>query len=433
MIGGLFSLLLTSVLSQASAQAGATDPAFQKIPFDEWLSEGGRPAIRCGVAVGSVSLSFHQRLLATFSVKVDGRDLEARRQGQLIFFVQVKDAAGTQYQNHGSVELAKLDEKTKSIDLEFQSRAFILPGEYELAAAILDTATGEHTARRIRFRTGPPKVDFLPAAWRSLPAVEFVGDAEPPDSWYLPRVSGRLQWAAGVHSPVRLTIVLNVAPPPPDRAPGQTESAELAGLIPTLRSLTETGSATISERVEVLDLARRRTAFAQDDVHQLDWPRLKAGLAEANTASIDLHSLSQRHEDAQFFVRSVRKLLSASQPPCVLVILSPPVAFESGENLQPISTEGLPACRAFYVRYRAARQVRPPGSGFETPQPRRRPLGRMPGPVFREPRPSFAFDQLEATLKPLGPKVLDVETPLQMTRLFVDIERSFSSESRAAP
>jgi hypothetical protein len=39
-------------------------------------------------------------------------------------------------------------------------------------------------------------------------------------------------------------------------------------------------------------------------------------------------------------------------------------------------------------------------------------------------RPLQDFDQLEATLKPLSPKVFDVETPEQMTRAIAEIEKA---------
>jgi hypothetical protein len=193
-------------------------------------------------------------------------------------------------------------------------------------------------------------------------------------------------------------------------------------MLPTLKAISQTGSSSLSERVELLDLARRRTVFHQDEVHTLDWPRLKAALGEANTASIDVHSLSERHHDAQFFVSQVRKLLRASEEPCVLVVLTKPVAFESGEDLEPISLESLPACKVIYIRYRAPMQ--------RDAAPIGRQMGgrgrgaRMGGPMTRNRPPQDVVDQLEATLKPLRPKVFDVETPEQTTRALAEIEKA---------
>ena len=118
-----------------------------------------------------------------------------------------------------------------------------------------------------------------------------------------------------MHSPARINVILNIAPSVPVPGSRRPQSGEMAALLPTLKAISQTGSASVSEHVEVLDLARRRVVFHQEDVQELDSPRLKASLGEANTASIDIHSLSERHHDAQFFVSEVRALLRASDKP----------------------------------------------------------------------------------------------------------------------
>ena len=420
-----FVLLFLSAgfVAQPSGQRGALDPAFEKIPFDQWLGERDQAGFRWTVGVPRAELSFHQRLMTGVEIRLDGRDLETRRgDGKLVFFVQISDGDGTRYQDHASIELSKLDENINSASLEYSQRAFFLPGDYRLAVAILDTGTGEHSTRQAQFRVAPPAHDMLPDAWRELPPVEFIHNEESPDSWYLPDIHGRLQWAVSVNSPARVNVILNVAPSAPAPGSRRSHSGDLAALLPTLKAISQTGSASLSEHVELLDLARRRAVFHQDEVHDLDWPRLKAALGEANTASIDVHSLSERHHDARFFVSQVRKLLRASEEPCVLVVLTKPVAFESGEDLEPVSLESLPACRVIYIRYRAPMQrdtapmVRPMGGRGRGP--------RMGGPTTRNRPPQDVVDQLEATLKPLRPKVFDVETPEQMTRALAEIEKA---------
>lgn len=422
----IFALLFLSAAFAArpSSQRGTLDPAFEKIPFDQWLGEHDQARFRWTAGVPRAELSFHQRLMARVEIRLDGRDLETRRgDGKLVFFVQVTDRDGARYQDHGSIELSKLDENIRAANLEYSPRAFFLPGDYRLAVAILDTATGEHSTRQAQFLVAPPQQhDLLADAWRKLPPVEFIGNGESPDSWYLPDIHGQLQWAASVHSPARVNVILNVAPSV--RAPGsrRTQSGDLAALLPTLKAISETGSPSLSEHVVLLDLARRRAVFHQDEVHDLDWPRLKASLGEANTASIDVHSLSERHHDAQFFVSQVRSLLRASEKPCVLVVLTKSVAFESGEDLEPVSLESLPACRVVYIRYRAPMQPVPPPLGRQMGGRGRGP--RMGGPMTGNRPPQDIVDQLEATLRPLRPKVFDVETPQQMTRALAEIEKA---------
>jgi hypothetical protein len=422
-----FILVLSSgFLSQAFAQRGALDPAFEEIPFNRWLSEPGQASFRWSASVSRAELSFHQRLMSRIEVRVDGRDLQNRRgHGKLVFFIQIADRDGMRYQDDGAIELSQLDKNVKATDLEYSLPAFFLPGEYRFAIAILDTATGEHSARQGQFRVPGPRHDnFLMESWRDLPPVELIGKEAPADDSYLPGIHGRLQWAAAVHSPARLTVVLTAAPSL--RPPGlHSTEGDLSALIPSLKVLSETGSPSVSEQVELLDLARRRSVFRQSEVRDLDWRGLKASLTEANTASIDVHSLSDRHRGAQFFVSQLRRVLRASQPPCVVVVLSKPIVFESGEDLQPISLESLPACHAVYVRYG-------PPAPFVRPfdhEMSGRGLGRMNGPMPDDmgglmPRISAqVIDQLEPTLKPLNPKVFDVETPEQMTKALAEVEQ----------
>jgi hypothetical protein len=423
MVRNFILLLLAAVAVRAFGQHSTLDPAFEKIPFDRWLSERDQARFHWTASVSRAELTFHQRLMAQVEVRLDGRDLETRRgDGELVFFVQIADGDGTRHQVHTNFELSKVDENIKAINLEYSQPAFFLPGDFRLAVAILDTATGEHSTRRSQFRIATPPHDFLKDAWSDLPAVELIRQKESPDSWFLPDMRGRLQWAASVRSPARINVVLSVAPSIPALGSRRTTSSALAALLPTVKAISETGSSSVSERIELLDLARRRAMFHQDEVHDIDWPHLKTSLAEANTVSIDVHSLSERHHDAQFFVSQVRGILRAAEGPCVLVVLTTPVAFESGEDLEPVSLEGLPACPVFYIRFhQPVQSIRPfdqqiggRGRGSRTGG----------GSIIPNLPPQDVVDQLAATLKPLAPKVFDVQTAEQMTRVLAEIEKA---------
>jgi hypothetical protein len=405
--------------SLAFGQRGSLDRAFEKVPFEKWLSEDSHANFHWTMNVPHPVLSFHQRLISQVEMKLDGKDLETRRgHGQLVFFVQITNSAGALFQDHGSLELDKIDENIKNVTVDYTQPLFVLPGNYHLAVAILDTATGEHSAAQGQFRVSTPTQGWLIDAWKGLPPVEYIGKEESPESWFLPAIRGRLLWATSVTSPAQVDVILNVVPATPGLR--QTPSGGMAAMLPTLKVLSETGSPAISETVELIDLSRRRAVFEQDAVTELDWPRLKASLGDASTASIDIHSLSERHEDAQFFVSQVRKTIRASAgKPCVVVVLSKPVAFESGEDLEPISLEALPTCRVIYIRFHARLQSAvSPG-----PQMGGRGRGRRMDPMMNR-APRDAVDQLEATLKPLNPKVFDVESPEELIKAFAEINKT---------
>ena len=450
MIRSLSLLFLTAFLTAQAVepQRGKLDPDFTKVPFDEWLTEKDQTHFRFKASMAHAVLSYHQRLLSQIEVEVDGKDLESHRgDGDLVFMVQITDSQGARYQTTSHVEMGKLDPNIKAANLDYTQRVFLLPGEYHLAVVVFDAKTGEHSARQSKFKVDNAEGELLSRAWIALPAVEFLGKPESPDSWFLPAIEGRLQWAVTVHSTAHINVLLNMAPSalepetwrpmtrigrygtgpigPANDPNGPVRdhsgtSEEMAALIPTLKALTQTGTSTISENVALLDLARRKTVFEQADVKDVDWARLKSSLGQASTASIDVHSLSERHHDAQYFVSEVRRVMRASEHGCVVVVLTNPVSFDKGEDLEPISTEALPACRIFYIRYRVTHQLAYPGAQQQMAGRRGRGVG---GPMMTSVQHE-AFDQLEATLKPLSPKVYDASTPEQITKAFTDIEKA---------
>jgi hypothetical protein len=421
-----FFLLLfsASALASTATQRDTLDPAFGRVPFDRWLAESSDTSFHWKARVARAELSFHQRLVTAIEITLDGKDLETRRKGEMVFLIQITDSAGARYQHHSVIDLSKLDENIKAADLEISHHAFVLPGDYRLAVALLDTATGEHATMQTQFRVASPLSDFLLDAWRDLPSVEFIVSEPSPDSWFLPEIKGPLRWADSAHSPPRLEVILNVAPSAPEPGSRHTPSSGMGALLPVLKALSETGSPSLSESVDLLDLGRRRNVFRQDGVQDLDWPRLKTALGDANTASIDLHSLADRHHEAQFFVSEVRRVLRESDKPSILVVLTTAVAFESGEDLEPISLEALPAARVFYVRYRSPVQVSRP---FRPQMGGRGRGGRMGGGPMMTQTSHNLVDQLEATLKPLHPKVFDVETAEQVTKALKEIRNTLLS------
>ncbi len=404
----------------ATEQHDVLDAAFDKVPFTQWLSEGSQTHFHWTVRIPRVELSFHQRLRASIEITLDGADLQNRRNdGRMVFLTQITDSHGRRFQNHDSIELAKLDADIKSANVQTAQSAFVLPGDYEMVNVIFDTATSEHGVLRTKFHVAAPQHEFLIEAWRDLPPVEFIQPGVTPDTWFLPDITGRLEWAAESKPAARLSVILNVAASVPQLGTRRTPSSGLEALLPMLKVLSAA-----PETVDLLDLARRRAVFHQTEQKDLDWPVLKAALGDANTASIDVHALAERHHDAQFFVNSVRGILRASEKPDVLVVLTTPVAFEGGEDLEPISLEALPAARVIYIRYRPLR--RPPAELGPSLGGRGRGRG-FGGPMGGVHAPMELVDQLEATLKPLHPKVLDVETPEEMTKALEEVRKALGS------
>ena len=164
----------------------------------------------------------------------------------------------------------------------------------------------------------------------------------------------------------------------------------------------------------LLDLLHQRVAFHQEDAHGVEWPALKTALSEQDTGTIDIKSLEQRTGNAAFFVSEARKRIAAGEGRAqALVVLSSAVEFESGEDLKPIEAARSRDCHVFYIRFPAT---------LPHPEHRERPdmahggghhMGGGGSGEWRRPgteRRDLQIDQLEATLKPLVPRVFNIET-----------------------
>lgn len=410
--GFVLALAALSAVSPSSAQIDSHDPEFDKIPFDKWVSEDSPGPFRWTIDVSRAALSFHQRFVANAVIKVDGRDLDPRRtHGKFLFLVQITAADGKKYQGHHEIELENLDANIKAAFVEYTQGVFFLPGEYRLHAAILDGQTGEHGVRTTQFRIPAMNKDWLQDAWRDLPAVEFLGDKDSPDSWYLPKNTGRLQWP---NSAARVSVLVNVAPPIQYSRRGQ--GGEMAVLLPALKAIEPAAST-----VELIDFARRKSAFTQSNPKNLDWPEFKSSLQKATEPSINVKALADKGRDAQFFLSRVRQALrdSDSAKAKVVVILSAPVAFESGEDKTPISTEGLSGVTVFYIRFYPPVRLRP--RAMPLPGRAGGRSGLDGGPMRP---PGIIFDELASLLKPLNPKVHDVENPEQLSKVLAEIQKA---------
>jgi hypothetical protein len=413
-----FPAILVAILigvSPAVPESGRLDPAFSKIPFDEWLARGDQSSFKWSLRVNNVELSSHQRLRAEIEVRIDGAELAQRRgKGQLEVYVEISDVDNVRYQDHGSMDLEKLDANVRSNYVTYTQPVFIVPGEYRLGVALLNTATGEHHAGHLKFRIPPLKNDPLPNLWAGLPAVEFIPAETGPDAWYLPSVKGRLHFEIAQPKSVLVDVLVNVPMPSPYDS-RRTRRAGMGPLIATMKAISQMNARGITVNVELLDLARRRVTFRQNVAHPIDWSRMRDSLAEANPGTIDVKALENRHHNAQFFVAEVARKVPARGAEHVVIVLTAPMAFESGEDLHPIQVTSAANCRLFYFRFRAPARPAPVG----LPPPMRARRGR-PGMGMR-PAIEQQFDQLEQTLKPLNPRLFDVENAGQVRRAFAAV------------
>jgi hypothetical protein len=426
----LYLLLSLAAVVPIAAQSQSLDPEFTKVPFDQWFAGGRQARINWSARIFPPRLSDHQRLWTGIQLQVDGAELARRRgQGQLLMFVQVKDAAGRRFQTHESVDLEKLEEGIKSSDIIYSQRVFVMPGDYRVALALYDTATQEYSIKEEKLHVAALDKDPLPGLWRDLPLVEIVPFAEPPDSWFLPTIRGRLRASLDTQRALSIEVIVNVTPTERFLGSRQIQDRSLGVLISTLKVISEIESRNASVNVELVDLSRQRVIYHQESVRNLDWEGMKASLAAQQPATIDVQSLENRSQNASFFVKEVeRKLAGEDRTPRILIILSRPVSFEAGEDLRPIVATAYLGCKVFYLRYHYQWAEQPtPLSGYsaERSGPRRGGV-MLPGGPARLMKAAFA-DQLAPLFKPLAPRLFDIETPEQFRKVFATLLAEMAS------
>ena len=411
-------MVLTSGAEAILAQ-GSQDPAFKTIPFDSWIDQGDQAHIRWTAHVMPVELSHHQRLAAKLDIQVDGNELARRRgKGFLVILVQFSDSANRVYQTHEAIDLQLVKDDIGKSNVSYTPAAFVAPGDYRIALAVFATATGEHSAMRLPLHVNPLKNDPLADAWRDLPPVEILPESQSPDDLFLPGVAGRLKLPVETRRPVRIDVLVNASPVSagePVRNE-QISNRSMVNLIPALKVVASAEVKKGSLNVTLLDLTTQRVIFEQNAVHDLDWPKLRPALKETGPNKIDLHALENRRQNAQFFVTQVEKRIARGaeeEPLPVLIVLSGPMAFDSGEDLHPIELTGKESAEVFYIRYHSLPERQPLNPFEEQMRGRRSPMSqtRRAQAVMAEP-----VDSLERTVKPLQPRLFDVYTAAEFRK-----------------
>ena len=401
-IGAISSLV-------AQGQDGSPDPLFATVPFEQWVNENNQARIRWSLHVSDPELSSHQRLIVNLEAQVEGAELARRRgEGQLTILVQLSDSKTRTWQIHQAIDLGQIPAGIKPDNAVFTQPFFVLPGDYRVSVAVFDSVSGEHSLIKRALHVAPLKNDPLPDLWRDLPAVEFTGPESSFDRWYLPSVAGRLKLAVETRHPVNVSLLVNLTPPERFSASTDMQNRNLEALLPATKVLSQAEWHNARFNLELLDLARRRITYRQENIQTLDWSKARSALDRVNPGIIDTRSLANRRYSADFFLNQISRQIifpnEAVRTPRVVIVLSSTVFFEPGVELRPIRLQNRPDVTVIYIRY----HLRP--AVFVDP------TGR--------PRRTYATgveDELAPLLKPVAPRIFDVATPEQFRRTLASV------------
>jgi hypothetical protein len=416
------------VFAQNPPPDSFSDPAFAQIPFDRWLTESGQSHFQWSAKVSGVRLANSQRLEARVDIVIDGNELAHRRspKGELALFIQFSDGDHRVFQSHGAVELKIATEEAAKSNYIYSQSAFVTPGDYRVDIAMLDTNSSEHATLTRSLHVAPLKNDPLPDAMTGLPGVEYAQGEDPPDLWFQPQLTGLLHLPVETKRPVPIEVLANASPSSigPRFRSGELNSRILADLLPGLKVISQIHLSQGEMNVSMIDLTRRQVLFQQKKVDPktqfLDWPKLRPALLQADPNKIDVHELTDSHQNPQFFVEQVRRRVKDDG---ALIILSGPIAFAQSDDRRPIELEGLANGRVFYLRFHPLPVRRDIDERVGRVNRRRGGLIGSGGSALLAQEPP---DSLTALLKPLLPHIYDVYSPEQFRKALAEIMREIS-------
>ncbi|MBI2956561.1 MAG: hypothetical protein HYY26_04525 [Acidobacteria bacterium] len=151
-----------------------------------------------------------------------------------------------------------------------------------------------------------------------------------------------------------------------------------------------------------LDLDARQVIFRQDNLAQLDWPRLRQALDEMNPRLVSLDQLAGRKQKGAFFREVLAERLrlacdasagaaKASRPESprrVFIVLSSHILFPQGSELRPVDVPAGCRCRVYHLRYQMAQAT---------------------------------WDELGKVMKPLKPRRFDLRSPHDLRKALARI------------
>ncbi|MCL4523002.1 MAG: hypothetical protein M1453_08145 [Acidobacteria bacterium] len=415
---------LLSVAAPLSAQDISSREAPPEIPFEAWIADAKHVDLPCSVKISSARLSILQRFVVEFRVTVPPKALALLGPTyQLFLDVRLKPAGDAGWLENHDISGTRLTERLpKQSYLEFSLQALVQPGEYKAGFILFDRISGLRSVALRTFKVRPLNDDPLPEITRDVPVVEFFQRGLDENREPLPELHSRLWIPVESQRPVRIELLVNVAPPEPQPfPPGQSirssrnlsalQQRNVARMLGIIKVLSQMEVANGSLHITAMDLQRRTVVFEQDVGSELDWLRLHGSLKQINPLSIPVQALEGRRQNAAFLRELLQQRMPAApparahaenggnggsdghsaspEPLRVFIVASCPVLFERGADLSPVKPPRGADIRVYHLQYqlgfsnlwddlpRVLRELAPRRFELQNPEEFRRALARI--------------------------------------------------------
>ncbi len=385
-------VLATPIIQPAIQEAGELD--LRSIPLADWLDAEEVTEIPWRLRISPAVLRMDQRIEVPYSATVRAKDLNRTGNDHELFLISVVSNSEGEWLTRPGVIRQIIDGDVPSeIELRFDTRAFVQPGDYLFWLVLYDTRTGKHNMTKRRVRVPGIRNDPLPDAFGRLPLVE-IPEISRTDAGTMVRLTGELFLPVRNIRRVEVELISTMSPPEQWTNRGRMVRNHSEFTSGAISALSQIEIANGSLSITGLDLVRREVAFDQRDFRRIDWPALMKALREAETPAISAAALQGRKTNGAFFRDFLNERVNAEEagpetPLRVFIIVSGSLLFERGADLSPLELEGDCGCRVYHLRFRLSR--------------------------------NDLFDELQKVIRPLRPRTFDLRVPADLRKAIAEI------------
>ncbi len=386
--------MANSVVSATPIIQEDRDLDLRSIPLAEWLDAKEVAEIPWRLRILPATLRMDQRIEVPYSAAVRAKDLNRSGNEHELFLISVVSNSDGEWLTQPSFIRQTIDgEIPSNLEVRFDTRAFVQPGDYLFWLVLYDAKTGKHNMTKRRVRVPGIRNDPLPDAFGRLPLVE-IPQVSRTDGGIVVRLTGELFLPVKNKRRIEIELISTMSTPEQwtNRARMARNHSEFtSGAIAALSQIElANGSLSISG----LDLVRREVAFDQRDFRMIDWPALMKAFKEAETPEISAADLQGRKTNGAFFRDFLNERIIAEEtgpeaPLRVFIIVSGSLLFERGSDLEPLEFEGDCGCRVYHLRFRLNR--------------------------------NDLFDELQKVIRPLRPRTFDLRVPADLRKAIAEI------------
>jgi hypothetical protein len=357
-----------------------------ELPLADWVTAGNIEEIPWRVQVQDPHLRLDQRYELSFAARIDAKELRwsAEEPHDLIYVSGIRKGSDwvipPKAIRHVFDPLPKGD--YRELRVIASDCVFLQPGEYMVWLAIFDPETKKRSVVERRVRAPEFKEDPLPQLNSRLPAVDYP-KVEGTNRLAIDMIPGPLVLPVSNKKPLSVGLISMLSPS--DQWPGRSDIIrwQNSRLLTVTSVLSQLQLASGDVSVAAVDIVNQNVAFEQNAIEEpakLDWTALAAQFNRfASDQVIALPALESLKKRSSFLRELLEQRVARSGAMSrVLILISGSVMFERGSDLSAMKVDAGCDCRIYHLRVRA--------------------------------NTNDVFDHVERLIRPLRPKVFDIES-----------------------